>query len=419
MLDSNSSQRTTALEPPGSEFDALSNVRVVRLASVPFFLVSQLQMQVEQHVVYGMDVLLVSGGGPELVRLRLEQKLRHAVIDFARPIRPWQDLKALWRLMRLLAHERPQIIHSTTPKPGLLAAIAGFVLRVPLRLHTFTGQPWVGRRGPVRWLARAADRLIVQLNSHCYTDSMSQRQFLIDEGIAPASKISVLGAGSLAGVDMARFNLDRWPISLRDALRCEYGIEKNARVLAFVGRIARDKGIQELLLAFGRLVLDKYDCHLLLIGPLDEECGGESFLISTAPQAAKKIHFVGYTDQPERYLAITDLLCLPSYREGFGTVVIEAAAMGIATVGTRIYGLSDAILDGETGVLVPPRDVDALHEALSSLLDNPDQIARLGKAAYERARRLFDTKLLNRMVAEEYIRLLRQAGELRKPNHDI
>jgi len=405
-------QQTKAIGTSGTELDALRDVRVVRLASVSFFLVPQLQAQVEQHATYGMDVLLVSGAGPELARLRLGQRLRHVVVDFARPIRPWQDLRALWHLIRLLARERPQIVHSTTPKPGLLAAIAGFILRVPVRLHTFTGQPWVDRRGPVRWAARAADRLIVRLNSHCYADSASQRQYLIDEGIAPAHRISVPGGGSLAGVDTARFNRDRWPESMREEVRQQYGIGRNAKVLVFVGRITRDKGIQELLTAFEQLVLSGRDCHLLLIGPSDEECGGESFLFSSAPHAAARIHAVGYTDQPERYLAVADLLCLPSYREGFGTVVIEAAAMGVASVGSRINGLCDAIVDGETGVLIPPRDAGALYEALAGLLDAPERIAFLGDAARDRARRLFDANQVNRLVAEVYLRLLQQAGQI-------
>lgn len=392
------------------EFDNLKNVRVVRLASVPYFLVTQLQGQVEQHVIYGMDVLLVSGSGPELTRFHLGQKLRHVAVEFARPIRPWQDLKALWQLVRLLARERPRIVHSTTPKPGLLAAIAGFVLRVPIRLHTFTGQPWVGRHGPVRWMARAADCLIVRLNTHCYADSESQRQYLIDEGIAPQDRISVLGSGSLAGVDIARFTRDRWPKSKCEKIRQQFEIARNARVLVFVGRIAHDKGIQELLAAFERLVLSSHDCHLLLIGPSDEECGGEAFLVSSAPHAAERIHAVGYTEQPERYLAIADILCLPSYREGFGTVVIEAAAMAVPTVGTHITGLSDAVVDGVTGLLVPPRNAVALEQALRRLIENPTLSKQLGEAARERCLREFDARIVNKRLAEEYVRLLKQAG---------
>lgn len=412
MLTESRVEQPSPTRAPETELNALRNVRVVRIASVPFFLVSQLQTQVEQHATYGMDVLLVSGVGPELTRLHLGGNLRHAVVEFARPIRPWQDVKSLWQLVRLLVRQRPEILHSTTPKPGLLAAIAGVLLQVPVRLHTFTGQPWVGRRGPVRWLARAADRLIVRLNTHCYADSTSQRRFLIEEGIAPAHRISVIGAGSLAGVDTTRFDRDRWTMPMREEVRRECGIGPGARVLVFVGRIARDKGIREFLTAFERLVMGGRDCHLLLIGPSDEECGGESFLVSAAPHAADRIHAIGYTDRPERYLAIADLLCLPSYREGFGTVVIEAAAMGIPTVGTRINGLSDAVADGETGVLVPPRDANALHEALAALLDAPQRIVRLGTAARERAHRLFDAQQVNRQVAEEYLRLLRAAGQL-------
>jgi len=396
--------RKTKMATPG--LDALRGVRVARLASVPFFLVSQLQVQVEQLAAYGMEVQLVSGEGPELSRLHLGPRLRYTAIEFVRPICPWKDIKTLWQLILLFARERPEIVHSTTPKTGLLAAIAGFVTHIPVRLHTFTGQPWLHRRGLVRRLARAADRLIGMLNTRCYADSHSQRQFLIEEGLIPAAKLCVLGGGSLAGVDITRFDRNRWTENERQHLRQKFSVGPGAKVILFLGRIARDKGIQELLTAFEQLVVEGYDCHLLLVGPSDEECGGESFLLSGAPRAAVRIHAIGYTDCPERYLAFADLLCLPSYREGFGTVVIEAAAMGVPTVGTRINGLKDAVVDGETGMLVEPHDAKALHEALAMLLSSPDQLSRLGQAAFERVRRLFDARHVNRLLAEEYLQLL-------------
>lgn len=404
MTHSDNTARNTGIPAPALE--ALRGVRIMRLASVPFFLVSQLQLQAEQLAAYGMEVQLVSGEGPELGRLHLGPRLRYTTIEFARPIHPWKDLKTLWQLARLFIRERPEIVHSTTPKPGLLAAIAGFVTRVPVRLHTFTGQPWLHRRGLVRWLARTADRFIGFLNTRCYADSHSQRQFLIDEGIISEQKIHVLGHGSLAGVDTVRFDRNRWSEPERQDIRRQYSISPETKIVLFLGRIARDKGIRELLMAFEQLIVDGKDCHLLLVGPSDEECGGESFLPSGTPHAAKRIQSVGYTDCPERFLAIADILCLPSYREGFGTVVIEAAAMGVPVVGTRINGLKDAVVNGETGMLVESHDAKALYEAIATLLSSPAQLARLGHAARERARRLFDAKYVNRLLAEEYLKLL-------------
>lgn len=392
------------------DLDALRGIRITRLASVPFFLVSQLQLQTEQHAAYGMEVQLISGKGPELSRLHLGPHLRHTAIEFARPIHLWKDLVTLWELLMVFIRERPEIVHSTTPKPGLLTAIAGFVTRVPVRLHTFTGQPWLHRHGLVRWLARTADRLIGFLNTRCYADSHSQRQFLIDEGIIPAQKLHVLGNGSLAGVDTVRFDRNRWSESERQELRRQYSISAEANIVLFLGRIARDKGIRELLIAFEQLVVEGHDCHLFLVGPSDEECGGESFLLSAAPHAINCIHSVGYTDYPERFLAIADLLCLPSYREGFGTVVIEAAAMGVPTVGTRINGLVDAIVDGKTGLLVPPMDPGALADAMYRLLASPALREEMGKSARERCIRHFDAQVVNGLLAQEYGRLLAARG---------
>jgi len=145
---------------------------------------------------------------------------------------------------------------------------------------------------------------------------------------------------------------------------------------------------------------------LLLVGPRDEDCGGASSSKLSGTGEESRIHFTGYTECPEKYLAIADIFCLPSYREGFGTVAIEAAAMGLPTVGTMIYGLTDAVADGKTGILVPPRDALALHDALRRLLERPEEMKRMGEAARRRCSVYFDAKWVNQKLAEEYVNML-------------
>ena len=214
-------------------------------------------------------------------------------------------------------------------------------------------------------------------------------------------KMAVLGKGSLAGVDMTRFNAARWSAGEKTALRRELNLREGGCVILFVGRVTRDKGVRELLEAFDELLKGGYDADLLLVGPLDDERGGAVDL-----SGLPRVHHVGYTDCPERYMAVADFLCLPSYREGFGTVVIEAAAMGLPTVGTRIYGLTDAVEDGATGVLVPPRDTAALAGVMRNMLDAPDRLASMGRAARARCGELFDADKVSAFVAEEYARLI-------------
>jgi len=246
------------------------------------------------------------------------------------------------------------------------------------------------------------------LNTRCYTDSASQREFLIEQGIADASRLFCIGAGSLAGVDVQRFDPNRFLQSQRESMRQLLGIPSDAPVLLFVGRITVDKGVRELLEAFQWLKATGSDVHLVLVGTIDAGSGVVGSILLSQIEHLLDVHVVGYTDSPESYLSIADILCLPSYREGFGTVVIEAAAMGVPTIGTEIYGLSDAVVHGETGLLVPPRNVEELASALEKLLADKLLRRRMGEAARQRALTLFDARKVNRQIVDEYRILLQE-----------
>jgi len=362
-----------------------------------------------------MDVTLVSAEGPELSRLKTKPNLRHTAINFSRSINPWHDLTSLFQLYLLLRKNKFDIVHSTTPKAGLITAIAAFFARIPIRLHSFTGQPWVTLREPTRSVARTADRLIGLLNTGCYADSESQRRFLIEEKIIAAKKIKLIGHGSLAGIDLDRFCATHWRAEQKTALRQELSISPSSQIILFIGRITRDKGVLELLDTAKALTAAGYDTDLLLVGPLDEECGGNASVPYNKLKSQPRIHYLGYSETPENYLAIADILCLPSYREGFGTVIIEAAAMSVPAVGTRINGLIDAIADGETGILVPPRNSDALFKAIQYLLDTPDTRSRMGIAAQQRCVKQFDATIVNKNLVAEYQELLEKMVKRTQP----
>lgn len=386
-----------------SEYSGLHGKSVVLVSTVPFFLVNQLSSHIENLKTLGMRVTLVTSDGEELASFIEDEDVQVITIEIARPIKPWQDIMALYRLTRLFRQQRFSIMHSTTPKAGLLSALAAKLAGIPIRLHTFTGQVWVTKRGLMKWLLQKMDQTIIHLNTHCYADSPSQRKLLIDSGITDPDKVSTYGKGSLAGVDLKRFSRKRFSQETREKLRNRVGIKNGAFVLTFIGRLTRDKGIYELLSAFRKLRKRNLDLELLLLGPLDDETGSSCLrTIESLPEA----HWFGYVQQPEEYLAITDLLCLPSYREGFGTVVIEAAAMGVPTVGTEISGLVDAVEHGLTGLLVPPRDVNALAEAIEAIMRDKELLKRMSSVATLRCEQEFDSIKVNNLVASEYARWL-------------
>jgi glycosyltransferase involved in cell wall biosynthesis len=399
--------------------DNLKEVRICRISTVPFFIVSQLKGQVEYLRNLGMRVTLISSNGPEINHIDLGDNLNYEIVDIPRPIKLLKDGKALIKLIRLFHRYRFDIVHSTTPKAGLIAAIAALLTMVPVRLHTFTGQPWLTLRGPTKWLNKMAERIIGVLNTKNYADSESQRQFLIDEKIVSGRRISVIGKGSLAGVDLNRFDPEKWSNRMKERIKGELAIAKDAKVISFVGRIVNDKGIRELLTAFYGLRNGGYNVNLVLVGPLEEQYNGLDLSTLDIREKCSGVHLVGYTECPERYLAISDIFCLPSYREGFGTTVIEAAAMSIPTVGSKIYGLTDAVLDGKTGILVPPRDEKALTKALKYLLDNPIVLGQMGKEARNRCIQNYDAKRLNEAVAHEYRHLLMSSKRYQTRNTSL
>jgi len=381
----------------------LKGKKITFIATVPYFMVSQLSVQLHYFASLGMQVTVITSSGIELLEVCKHANIRIIEMKIPRKLEGWNDIKALWQLFRTFRHESFDILHSFTPKGGLLASIAGWTARIPWRFHTFTGQAWVTRHGLMRFMMRASDRCIVSLMHHCYTDSHSQRDFLVAEGIGNLESLSVMGHGSLGGVDTQRFS--RSSLTESDILKCKADlcVSDASCIYIYIGRMTVDKGLGELLSAFERLYHDDSNAHLLLVGPVDND-GKE--LMQVARQQ-KNVHCLGYQKEPERFLSIADVFCLPSYREGFGTVVIEAAAMGLPGIGSYIPGLVDAIENGVTGILVPAKDYQSLYEAMQRLLIDEGLRERMGEAAHLRAINWYDSKLMCESWKREYIRWLK------------
>lgn len=318
----------------------------------------------------------------------LEDVVTVLPVAIERKISPWVDLLALWKMVCLFRHYRFSLVHSVTPKSGLLAMAAAYLAGIKIRIHTYTGQVWVTRTGVARYLLKNFDRLISGLTTFSLVDSVSQRQFLLDEGVLSAAKSGVLAQGSISGVDVNKFSPDE---VARKRIRAELKIADEATVFLFLGRLNKDKGVLDLATAFA--TMQDENSHLLIVGP-DEE-GMVLELIKQTEVRGAKVHIVGFTKNPQEYMAAADVFCLPSYREGFGSAVIEAAAVGIPAIGSRIYGVVDAIQEGSTGLLFDARDVSGLQRAMDTLSGDSEFRVRLGKQARARARDVFSSEKLS------------------------
>jgi glycosyltransferase involved in cell wall biosynthesis len=333
-----------------------------------------------------LEILARAGIDAEVVQVAIERKT--SIV---------RDLCALVRLWMLFLRRRFDAVHSVTPKAGLLSMLAAVCAGVPHRTHTFTGQVWATRSGFSRALLKSFDRVIARCATALLADSHSQRKFLEDHRVAPVGRIGVLGAGSISGVDIERFRPDP---SARRSVRTSLNIPEDAIVFVFVGRLNRDKGLLDLAMAFEEHARCCPQSHLLVVGPDEEEVAEQ--MRSRCAGVGNRLHFVGATPTPQAYMAASDVFCLPSYREGFGTVIIEAAAVGVPAIASRIYGIVDAVVDGQTGLLHPPRDPRALAAAMSRLADDPALRNEFADRCRVRAREEFSSDRITAALVEFY-----------------
>jgi glycosyltransferase involved in cell wall biosynthesis len=318
-----------------------------------------------------------------------------------RKISVWQDLRVLVQLIRLFRREHFDLVHSIMPKTGLLTMLAGFFAGTPVRVHTFTGQVWANKRGFKRALLKFFDRLIAFFATHTLMDSPSQRDFLIAEGIVSPRKAMVIGQGSICGVDPSRFHADT---TIRLQIRQALAISTHATVLLFLGRLNRDKGMPELAAAFAAILKTHPETILLLVGA--EEDFPFSQMQAICGVGCTQLRRVSFTPHPEHYMAAADIFCLPSHREGFGQVIIEAAATGMPTVASRIYGITDAVAENKTGLLFPAGDVAALTAALLRLIEDEPLRLQMGESAKQRTLTLFSSQKITRDMQDFYATLL-------------
>jgi glycosyltransferase involved in cell wall biosynthesis len=344
---------------------------------------------------YDISVAVTTGNEGCLDKYGLD--VRVIPVNIERKIAPIADIITLASLIRLFRREQFKIIHSITPKAGLLAMLAGVLTRVPIRIHSFVGQVWVTKKGFMRWFLQLADKITALCANHVLSDSQTQRQFLIDNKILPAGKIRVLANGSVGGVDTGRFKPDK---EARKEIRDKLGLEESDFLILFMGRFTIDKGVLDLSEAFAHAFAGDSNVHLLFVGPDEEQLQDK---IQELCPNTDRIHFIAYfSDIPEKWMAAADLLCLPSYRESFGDIIIEAAACGIPSLASRIYGITDVIVEGQTGLMHEAGNKNQIAELMYEMYKSGEKLYDMGRKARDRAIRLYSKEILTAAWQDYY-----------------
>lgn len=386
-------------------------LRLVHMTTVPTTL-HFLEDQIEYAQSKGMDVHVLSAPDDDLWEFGANMRVEAHEIPMERRITPLRDLIALFHLSKILRKLRPHIVHGHTPKGGLLAMLGAWWCSVPVRVYHIHGLPMVTATGLKKLLLRWSEKISCLHASQVYCVSNSVRDVAVAEGLCPASKIKVLHNGTINGIDAAnRFNPDRFDAIDRFDVRKEYNIPGDALVIGFVGRIVRDKGIIELAHAWTVLREEFPNLHLLMIGPFEPQDPVPA-QVEQQLRNDERIHLAGWLgpeEIPPHCLAL-DVLALPTYREGFNTVLLEASAMRLPVVASRVPGCIDGVIEGETGTLVPSHDATALADALRIYLSNAGLRQRHGLAGRVRVLRDFRPEDLSQAIYQEYVRLLDDKG---------
>ena len=343
----------------------------------------------------GMDVTVIApshaGADPELPCAGI----RYCAVPMKRDISPFSDLRTLWQLYRLLRSIRPAIANMSTPKMALLGGMAAWLAGVPHRIYTLRGLRYETTRGWKRALLMACEKIACLSAHRVLCISRSLKDAVLRDRIARAGKLVLLGDRVSEGIRASLPTLRDPPSEA--ALRDRLGIPEGSRVLGFVGRLTRDKGIEELAECCQTLHAERRDIHLLLLGAFEsgDPVGPPiAHWIKTCPW----VHWCGYVADPSPYYPLMDLFVFPTHREGLGRVLLEAASAGKPVVSTRTTGVVDVVLEGITGVLVPPGDAGALAQAVARVLDDRDMAVRMGEAARRLVHEHFDNSVyLNRL----------------------
>jgi len=380
--------------------------KIIRVTTVPISLGRLLKGQLKFMSQYYEVIGISSQGGDRLAKVAEEEGVSIIPVEMTRKITPIQDLKAVYKLYKIFKKEKPSIVHSHTPKAGTLSMIAARLAGVPHRLHTIAGLPLLEATGAKRKLLNAVEKVTYNCATMIYPNSYGLKDIIIKNKFTKEDKLSVIANGSSNGIDTSFFDPNLYSKEDNLALRKEHGIHKDDVVFVFVGRLVKDKGINELVNAFKNIQQKNAQCKLLLVGIFENE------LDPLLPVTIKEIEnnpniiYVGWQNDVRPFFAMSDVLAFPSYREGFPNVVMQAASMSLASIVTNINGCNEIIVEEENGFIIPVKDEHVLQDRMAKLLENNQLRNNLARNARASIVNRFQNQYVWEALLKEYKSLL-------------
>ena len=384
--------------------------KLFRITTIALSLLKLLDGQLSFMSRNGFEVTAIATPGAMLKEVQMKEFVKVKGFNLTRQITPLRDLFALLQLTVYLLKEKPAIVHTHTPKAGLIGMIAAWLSRVPVRLHTVAGLPLLETHGITRKVLDLTEKLTYACAHEVYPNSKKMKEIIIENGFCSESKLKVVGNGSSNGIDTSVFDPSLFSEVVQASLKTALGIAQEDKVLCFIGRIVKDKGVNELVEAFINMSRANKQIKLLLVGPFERELDPLKKDVEEAILNHSQIIFTDYQADIRPYLAISDIFVFPSYREGFPNVVMQAGAMGVPCIVSDINGCNEIIENGENGLIITVKDSSAIEKALASMLSNPKLLKNMAENSRSLIVQNYDQQFLWNALLQEYERLLEIKG---------
>lgn len=383
--------------------------KLIRITTIPLSLKILLKGQ-HRFMSNHFEVIGVSSHGKELDEVKNDENIKVIPIDMSRQMTPVKDMKSLWNTYRLLKKEKPQIVHTHTPKAGIVGMLAAKMAGVPHRLHTVAGLPLMEATGTKRKILEFVEKVTYASATNVYPNSKGLFDYILDHNYTDKYKLKVIGNGSSNGIDTSFFAPGQITEEQKELLKKELEIQDSDFVFVFVGRLVGDKGINELVKAFSLLnkTGNSKRSKLLLVGPLEEDLDPLQQDTLNEIKNNPDVISVGFQKDVRPYFAVSDVLTFPSYREGFPNVVMQAGAMGLPSIVSNINGCNEIIIEDRNGMIVPVKNTQKLKEAMERMISDTEYYNRSRANAREMIQSRYEQSVVWEALLGEYNKLVKE-----------
>lgn len=383
--------------------------KLIRITTVPLSFRTLLKGQLKYMSENGFNVIAITSG-KDLDDISQAEHIPVYSVDMTRKITPFKDLQSVWKLYSFFKKNKPHIVHTHTPKAGIVGMMAAWLAGVPIRLHTVAGLPLLEAKGTKRKILNLVEKLTYTFSTKVYPNSKGLFDIIIKEKFTNTNKLKVLGNGSSNGINTDYFHPKNISEEIKQELKSKYGILPEHFVFIFIGRIVKDKGINELAAAFQKISEHYPEAKLLIVGDFERELDPVTEETESILHNNPNIILTGFQKDVRPYLCISDALVFPSYREGFPNVVMQAGAMGLPCIVSDINGCNEIISQNDNGTIIPVKNANALYTAMEAYLKNRHAVEMMKNIAREMITSRFEQQVLWQSIREEYVDLLNKVN---------